>query len=570
MKVAECGPGMDQERRKEEENTNGVTSEDVAAPVGACLELLFDHESNVLTARVSESAEGAVWSPEAVQARLEQEGFATFSFEPNAVATMVRHLQSRAFGDYEIARRLDAEISVSPTADKLQVLLSTTRVYGGAPVTEGRLRAALAKAGIAEDLVSSAAIQQALAEEVVSNLVVAQGLPPKSGNDSRIELLVDLEQEVSRPRESEDGRVDHYSVRDFVIVEPGTPLMRRHPPTKGIAGRDVFGKAISARDGKDIPLPREMPGVLPDQQDPTLFVAEYKGHPVPIAGGIRVDKTLLMDYVDLRTGNVDFDGSVLVKQDVSAGVTVKATGDITIKGTSENAYLEAGGDLAVACGITGSEAAMNGGARDILVTADGSVHAGFAAGVKVRAGADVVVKEYLNHCETLALGRVLVGQKGGHGLIVGGRTHGCLGVFAQSGGSPASVKTFVGAGPTEATAARREAALQERKELVAKLEQLKLMLANMEAGQANGEGGRSELIDKVRRTIEEFERRTVEVDVRIDDIEAEAAESEYAGVTFKQRAYPGVSVELGDEVLALRTESSGGHFVLRDGEIVWE
>ena len=43
----------------------------------------------------------------------------------------------------------------------------------------------------------------------------------------------------------------------------------------------------------------------------------------------RVDKTLLMDYVDLRTGNVDFDGSVLVKQDVSAGVTVKATGDIT-------------------------------------------------------------------------------------------------------------------------------------------------------------------------------------------------------------------------------------------------
>ncbi len=561
---------MENERREEEENTNGVTSEEAAAPAGTWLELLFDHDSNVLTARVSEAGEPMVWTPEAVQHLLEQQGFAEFSFEPNAVGTLVRQLQTRGFGDYEIARRLDAEISVSPTVDKLQVLLSTTRPYGGAPVTEGRLRAALAKAGIAEDLVSSAAVEQAVAEEVVGNLVIAQGLPPKSGADSRIELLIDLEQEVSRPRESEDGRVDHYSVRDFVIVEPGTRLMRRHPPTKGVAGRDVFGKAISARDGKDIPLPREMPGVLPDEQDPTIFVAEFKGHPVAIAGGIRVDKTLLMDYVDLRTGNVDFDGSVLVKQDVSAGVTVKATGDITIKGTSENAYLEAGGDLAVACGITGSESAMNGGARDILVQAEGTVRAGFAAGVKIRAGVDVVVKEYLNHCETLALGRVLVGQKGGHGLIVGGRTHGCLGVFAQSGGSPATVKTYVGAGPTEAMGSRRDEALQERQELVAKLEQLKHMLANMEASQASGEGDRSELTDKVRRTIEEFERRTVEVDVRIDDIEARAAESEFAGVTFKQRAYPGVTVELGEETLALRTESSGGHFALREGEIIWE
>jgi len=290
---------------------------------------------------------------------------------------------------------------------------------------------------------------------------------------------------------------------------------------------------------------------------------------VAIPGGIRVDKTLLMEYVDLRTGNIDFDGSVLVKGDVAAGVVVKATGDITVKGTVENSGLDAGGDLAVARGITGSESAMNGGRREVLVRAAGDVQAGFASGVEIHAGKDVVVKEYLNHCETVALDRVLVGQKGGRGLIVGGTTHGCQGVLARVAGSPANVKTFLAVGSHDELEQSREEALQERRDLIARLEQLKTMLASME-GKTSDDGEPDKLAEKVSRTIEDFARRTVEVDVRIEDLDAQCETAEQATVSCNERVYPGVVVVIGGAVLSLRTEGSGGRFVLKDGGITWE
>lgn len=560
---------MDPESRPDEQSTDDVTLENAAPPSFVSVELVLEEESNVLYAHVVEVPEPVALDLPALQQMLDGQGFASLSFEPNALNGVLRRVQNREFGEYAIAHRRDAEISVSATADKLQVLLTTTRAYGGETVTLERLRGAIAKARIAESVVSSEALQRAVREQVVSNLVIGKGTAPQSGSDSRLEMLINLDDEVSRPREGEDGRVDHYSVRDFVIVEPGTRLARRHPPTRGVPGRDVFGKTITARDGKDIPLPKEMPGVLPDPRDPTVLVAEYKGHPVAIAGGIRVDKTLLMEYVDLRTGNIDFDGSVLVKGDVAAGVVVKATGDITVKGTVENSGLDAGGNLAVARGITGSESAMNGGKREVLVRAAGNLEAGFASGVELAAGQDVSVKEYLNHCETLALDRVLVGQKGGHGLIVGGTTHGCQGVLARVMGSPANVKTFLSVGSHDEMERSREEALQERRDLLARLEQLKTMLASMEA-KTGDDGEPDKLAEKVRRTIEDFERRTVEVDVRIEDLGAQCETAEQAAVSCNQRVYPGVVVEIGGAVLSVRTEGTGGCFQLKDGEISWE
>jgi len=560
---------MDPESKTDAQSTDEVTPESPAPPSSASVELVLDEESNVLFAHVVEAPEPVPLDLAALQQMLDEQGLASLSFESNALNGVLRHVQNREFGEYAIATRRDADISVSAAADKLQVLLTTTRAYGGETVTLERLRAAIGKARIAESVVSSEALQRVVREQVVSNAVIGRGTAPQAGTDSRMEILIDLDDQVSRPREREDGRVDHYSVRDFVIVEPGARLARRHGATKGVPGRDVFGKTITARDGKDIPLPKEMPGVQPDPREPTVFVAEYKGHPVAIAGGVRVDKTLLMDYVDLRTGNIDFDGSVLVKGDVAAGVVVKATGDIIVKGTVENSALDAGGNLAVARGITGSESAMNGGKRDVLVRAAGNVEAGFASGVEISAGQNVAVKEYLNHCETLALDRVLVGQNGGRGLIVGGTTHGCQGVQARGIGSPASIKTFITVGSHDELERSREEALQERRDLLARLDQLKTMLASMETDTGD-DGEPDKLAGKVRRTIEDFERRTVEVDVRIEDLDAQCETAEQAEVSCNQRVYPGVVVEIGGEVLALRTEGSGGRFRLKNGEISWE
>lgn len=555
---------------------DGLPEEPAAAPqtaaagARATVELVLDEASGVLTARVS-ACEGGEWvTLEDLQQQIETHGYGEFNFEPDALNAVLRYVLACQEGDYTIAVRRDAEVSVSPTVDKLQALLTTTRAYGGMPVTEERVLEAVKKARIEPSMLRKDAIAGALSGPPVTNVVIAEGVAPRSGVDSRIEILVDLDSEATGPREREGGRVDHYSVRDFLIVDEATHLMRRYPATKGVPGRDVLGKPITARDGKDHPLPKEMPGVRPHEEDAELMVADYKGHPVLIPGGIRVDKTLVMEHVDLRTGNVDFDGSVLVKGDVAAGVTVKATGDITVKGTVENAFVLAGSSLLIARGFTGSDSAMQGGKREVRGEAGADFQAGFAAGVKIRAGGNVVVKEYLNHCETLARAQIRVGQTGGRGLVVGGTCHGCQGVQARVLGTMANVPTEVRAGPHEQLDEAREEVLNERQDLVERLDQLKAMLANMTDPETQAEGERQNLIDKVRRTIEDFERRMAEVEGRLSHVAAELASAVQAVIVCNQRIYPGVSIELGGEAMTIRTEGSGGRFACQDGEISWD
>lgn len=548
----------------------GVRGESTPATACADLALVFDSANGDLMANIVSADAPARLDLDELRARLDAEGYGEFSFQADALKGVLRRLQTADFGEYLIARRVDAEVSVGMTADRLQGLLTTTRAYGGAAVTEERIRRAMTEAGILEDFRLQEAIDEALARDSVTNAVVARGTLPQAGQDSRAEVLVDLEGEVRHPRENEQGRVDHYLSREFVIVEAETPLLRFHPATAGRPGRDITGKAVPARDGKTTPLPRDAPGVRPHADDENLIVADYKGHPVVITGGIRVDKTLVMDYVDLRTGNVDFDGSVLVKGDATAGVLVKATGDIHIKGSAENASLEAGGDVHVSRGITGAEGAMNGGPRTVHVEARRDVHAAFAGGVRLVAGQDVVVKEYLSHCETQAGNRVLVGQPGGRGLIVGGECHGTHGVVARLAGTVATVPTRIGAGARDQVREARQQAEETAATLTDQLRQLRTALTGMvKRAKSGGEKVRG-MVEKVRTAVEEIERQADRNDRRLAELEGELAATGAATVSISGPVHPGVTIQVGEAALTVRNQASGGRFSCRDGEIIWD
>ncbi|MFW6093661.1 MAG: DUF342 domain-containing protein [Pseudomonadota bacterium] len=531
----------------------------------------FDDESGMLMARVEPADEPMEVDLAGLRALVEDAGYGDLSFRPDALAHLLRRIRDREYGEYPLGSRLDAEVSVGVTADRLQALLSTTKAYGGRPATRARFDEAAAAAGLSAESVLTDAVEAALAEPTVTNRVIAQGIAPRSGNDSRAEVLVDLTPETSRPKETGQGRVDHYLVRDFVIVDAGTPVLRRHPATRGVPGGDVLGEPVPARDGKDVPLPRDMPGVRPDAEDETLLVAEYRGHPVVIPGGIRVDKTLVMDDVDLRTGNVDFDGSVLVKGDVTAGVEVAATGDVMVKGSVENASVHAGNDLLVARGITGSESANRGGARSARISAGGQVEAAFVSGVVVESGADVVVKEYLSHCETRAGGQVLVGQRGGRGVIVGGCCHGIRGVACRTAGTVANVPTRIAAGATETLRLAHEEALAHGAALEGRLEQLRSALAGMvERARAGSQATQAHLLRKLRRTVEDFERRVAEADRQTADLAARIESGAHASVACNGPVHPNVTVVVGTASLVVRREATGGRFTARDDEIHWE
>jgi uncharacterized protein (DUF342 family) len=68
---------------------------------------------------------------------------------------------------------------------------------------------------------------------------------------------------------------------------------------------------------------------------------------------MEVDSVYRIKNVDVSTGNIKFEGSVIIDGDICEGMKVTSTGDITIGGFVESATLEAGGDITIGRGIIG-------------------------------------------------------------------------------------------------------------------------------------------------------------------------------------------------------------------------
>ena len=77
------------------------------------------------------------------------------------------------------------------------------------------------------------------------------------------------------------------------------------------------------------------------------------GHVSLVEGKVFVSDVYEVENVDLSTGNIDFEGSVQVKGNVSSNFVIRAGGNVIISGVVEGAYIEAGGNIIIARGMNG-------------------------------------------------------------------------------------------------------------------------------------------------------------------------------------------------------------------------
>lgn len=474
---------------------------------------------------------------------------------------------------FQIAECRDAEINITVSEDGLQAYVSIIKAYGGSPATEASLADALKKHNIVYGI-DPEAFASALASDSCANLLIASGTPSTKGQDSRFEALVS-EQISTAPKMDASGKVNYHEINEFVIVEPGEPLMRRIAPGKGLAGTDVFGKVLPATQGDILPFSGDTVGSSISEQDPDLLVASTKGHPVIKARGVSVENILVVKNVGLSTGNIDFDGSVCVNEDVADGVKIKASGDVTVKGVVGKATITAGGNIVIAQGLLGGSKALQHSTDEpygAFLTSKGSVYVHFVTRSRIRAAKNIVISEYSSHSDLHAKEQILIGQEGGKGNLFGGHAQAFKLVAAKVIGSPGGTPTQIQVGGDGDNLQKLRSLTQEKRQLSEQIQDLnealnKILLLAQSAGMTTQ---MKEKAEQLRTNIDQLQASLNELQKKDASVKKILMKSKKSRVIANHQIYNNAMVTILGASKKITEETTGGTFRFDARQVILE
>ncbi|MCP4020311.1 MAG: DUF342 domain-containing protein [Desulfobacteraceae bacterium] len=250
--------------------------------------------------------------------------------------------------------------------------------------------------------------------------IVAQAIAPQMSKDGSIQYF--FETEYTNPgKVRDDGSIDFHDRGDVPFVYKFDLLAKKIPAVTGKAGVSVYGMEIAVPEFTD---PSFSSGTGTHFSDNKLEIySNQNGQPhLDAMGVITVNPEFLVKGdVDFETGNIDFDGNIVVRGTVKEGFTVKAV-NLTAK-EIEGATLFLSGDLNVSSGIT-----------DANIKTVGNIHTKFIHNSQVLGFGDFTVQKEIIDSNILLSGKCIVST----GHILASQITAKKGVEAGSVGNPSS------------------------------------------------------------------------------------------------------------------------------------
>ncbi|NLM05706.1 MAG: DUF342 domain-containing protein, partial [Tissierellia bacterium] len=195
-------------------------------------------------------------------------------------------------------------------------------------------------------------VRDAFGSDIVYDtpIYIAKGKAPVNGEDGRIEKNFEPEQPLV-PKLLPDGTVDFKELGTINQVNLGDVLAKIIPPTEGEEGIMVTGEKVPPKPGRKLVSPLGKNVKLSD--DETEILSTTSGLIREKDGKISVDNVYTAESIGVATGNIDFEGSVVVKKDVLTGFTLRSTGVIEIKGKVEGGDVFSNSEILIRQGIQG-------------------------------------------------------------------------------------------------------------------------------------------------------------------------------------------------------------------------
>ncbi len=265
----------------------------------------------------------------------------------------------------------------------------------------------------------------------VADAIVARGKKPL---DERPPFLILAEKLAAGDKKDgpEGLRVDFKELALFTLVKKGDLLATLEPKQDGAMGTSVRGTAVAF--GKEhVRYPR--PGKNTARQEKTI-VAACDGRFQVNADSFWVDEVLdILGNIDLRVGNIDFPGDVVIRGEIRDGFVVKAGKSILCSGCIGAARIECKGDLVTQQGIVGKEKA--------LILVGGAAEAKFLEGCALDAAGPVRVRTSVLNSTVHTKDRLVMGDRG---IIIGGIIKAQNGVSAEQIGTERGPRTEIHCG----------------------------------------------------------------------------------------------------------------------------
>lgn len=362
---------------------------------------------------------------------------------------------------------VDAEPMILVSADKMRVFLfAFPPQFDGNDIQIEQLRSLLEEKKIVYGTKETFLDKFCQGKHYMQLYLIASGTFPLDGKDGSVMDHYSRQWEMHLTVKP-DNTIDYRDLGWLQTIREGEVLCDIVPPTPATSGFDVFGKELKGKDGKKATAPSGNNTAL--NAEGTALVAKIDGVVTCQAEKFRVDPLLIVEgSVDTAVGNLDVVGDVLVKGDVKEGFTVKATGNITVEGGVEAAFLTAGGNVQVGLGMNGNSAGS--------IHAKENVYSKFFENTKVWAGGSIICDTIINS-DIASEGEVLVTT--GRGVIIGGSITALLRIAATTIGNPSNRAIEIILGNSSAYLAERkeieEARVQEATEIQELTKDLKFM-----------------------------------------------------------------------------------------------
>ncbi|MFV0504051.1 MAG: DUF342 domain-containing protein [Lachnospirales bacterium] len=446
-------------------------------------------------------------------------------------------------------------ISVRNNKQKAYVKLSTPFMEYCSDV-KGTIKKAILDSGISfgvkEDVID------AIAQSGTHNreYLIATGLEPRNGKDGYIEYNFDTSPKSLVPKERDDGTVDYFNLNLVKQTAKGTILVRGHEPTHGALGKNIYGEDIPFVEGQKMPNMPTGKGIKLIKEE-SIIVAdesgqiEYKERDKKI----NINHILEVQGISYATGNIKFDGTVVVQGNVDYGMKVEAKGDIEVHGIVEGATIISEGNITLIKGCMGR--------RKALIKCKKNLKAKFLDGCTAEVDGSILSNSIM-HSEVVCNDKIILDGK--NALLVGGKIYVKNYIEARVVGSHLATTTEIEIGNIPSVMQEFKDLLKKRKDSAERIENIEKIIKALSSIENLPEDKRrilaktfsSKVILKTEMSDLDKKIAVLEADINVED----------GRLKVRETIYTAVRITIGNATKLVSEEMNNVVMENKDGKVV--